>query len=273
MARHPYLDDVRPPATSAGAVRAGVVAVLVLAWLALVFAAPANGWPLSITIMSGVMLVVAVFAGYVKAAMSPKTVRAIQSAQLARLRERIADSVAQCHALLRRKLAPHFRAQILCVLGECAEVEGDFEEAVAIFTQAEGILRAARMNGVLRAQQLAVVAARRAFAHAACGELDRAEATLRAAGVRDGVPLAGPLTSRATLLILARRGLKQQVTEQLASDSKLLRNTLGFRDRMLVAVIAAFAASRPLPQGVVDEALAQWVGCAFAESKPMLGVA
>jgi hypothetical protein len=202
----------------------------------------------------------------------PRAARAIQAAQLARLREQVPEAIERCRVLLQSGLSPYYRAQVIALLGECAEMEGDFGEAVALFTRAEGMLRAARINAVARAQQLAIVAAHRAFAHAACGELDRAEATLRTAGVRDGVPLAGPLTSRAMLLVLARRGLTQQVNERLAADARLLRNTLGYRDRALVAVIAAFSSSRALPHGAASAELAQWVTSAFPESKPMLGI-
>src|SRR6185312_3282417 len=155
----------------------------------------------------------------------PKLVREIQALQLGRLRERFPETIAHCRALLRRGLSPLVRAHVLTVLAECAEMEGDFLDAADLLVRAEGLVRATRMTAVLRAQQLAVIAARRAFAHAACGELDRAEITLRTAGVADGVPLAGALAARAQLLLLARRGLKQQVLERLAADARMMRNS------------------------------------------------
>ncbi|HEY1955390.1 MAG TPA: hypothetical protein VGH28_07250 [Polyangiaceae bacterium] len=196
----------------------------------------------------------------------PKLVRELQALQLGRLREHLPETIAKCRALLRRGVAPLVRAHVLTVLAECAEMEGDFTDAADLLVRAEGIVRATRMNAVLRAQQLAVIAARRAFAHAACGELDRAEITLRTAGVSDGVPLAGALASRALLLVLARRGLKQQVLERLASDARLMRNTLAWRDRALVAVIAANATGRAVPPGSIDPAIAPWVARAFPEA-------
>ena len=214
---------------------------------------------------------VAVLAWRIQGAFRPGAVREIQAAQLERLREHIPEAIAKCRTLLGRGLQPYYRAQVLLTLGECAEMEGDFTEAAQLLVQAEGTLRTSRVNAVLRAQQLAVVAARRAFAHAACGELDRAEATLRTAGVRDGVPLAGALSSRAMLLVLARRGLKQQVLERLAVDSKLLRNALAFRDRALVAVIGAHAMGREVPAGSVDPALVPWITSAFPEAAAVLG--
>ncbi len=200
----------------------------------------------------------------------PKLVRELQALQLSRLREQLPETIAACRALLRRGLPPLYRAHVLGTLAECAEMEGDFVEAAELLVRAEGTLRATRMTAVLRAQQLAIVAARRAFAHAACGELDRAEATLRTAGARDGVPLAGALTSRALLLVLARRGLRQQVLERFATDARLMRNTLAWRDRALVAVIAAYATGRELPRGSVDPAIVPWVTRAFPEAASTL---
>jgi hypothetical protein len=263
--------DDRPPRGRSGLVFAVfVVSFFFLAW-GMIVAAGSAQIPLLIPLLVGVFVVV--FAWRLRFMLMPKVARDIQVAQLARLRERIPEAIELSRALLRRGLPPYYRAQVLALLGECAEMQGDFADAAVLLTRAEGTLRAARLNAVVRAQQLAVIAARRAFAHAACGELDRAESTLRAAGVRDGVPLAGPLSSRAMLLILARRGLTQQVNERLATDAKLLRNALAFRDRALVAVIAAFSTSRSLPHGAVHPDLARWVTSAFPESRPMLGVA
>jgi hypothetical protein len=267
MARHEYFQpsDVRRPRAAGGVVFwLAAVAMFAGAWAFLVGQARVG---LLVLVVGFVVLL----AARVRSLVRPRLVREIQAAQLARLRERIPEAIGQCRALLRRGLAPYYRAQVLLVLGECAEMEGDFAEAADLFVRAEGTLRTLRLGAVLRAQQLAVVAARRAFAHAACGELDRAEATLQTAGVRDGVPLAGPLSSRAMLLVLARRGLKQQVKERLATDAKLLRNGLAFRDRALVAVIGAYAASRVVPHGSIDDAIVPWLASAFPEARATLG--
>lgn len=267
MARHEYLrpGDEKPP-RAAGSVVFWIVAagMFALAWAALLSGA-AVGFAL---LVAGFVLVL---AWRIRSTMRPTVVRRIQAAQLERLREHVPATIEACRQLLGQGLASYYRAQVLLVLGECAEMEGDFAEAAALFVRAEGILRATRIHKVLRAQQLAVVAAKRAFAHAACGELDRAEATLRTAGVRDGVPLAGPLSARAMLLVLARRGLKQQVLERLATDAKLLRNGLAFRDRALVAVIGAYATSRTIPHGSVDPAIVPWLTSAFPEASAALG--
>jgi len=267
MPRHEYLKpgDEKLPGSAGDAVFAlVVVAMFVGAWAMLVSGA---------AIASAIAIVgfALALAWRIRTMLRPRLARDIQAAQLERLREHVPAAIAKCRALLRRGLAAYWRAQVLVVLGECAEMEGDFAEAAAIFVRAEGILRAARLHGVLRAQQLAVVAAKRAFAHAALGELDRAEATLRTAGVRDGVPLAGPLSCRAMLLVLARRGLKQQVLERLATDAKLLRNGLAFRDRALVAVIGAYATSRTIPHGSVDASIVPWLTSAFPEATATLG--
>jgi tetratricopeptide (TPR) repeat protein len=267
MARHEYFRpaDEKSPSVAAQVVFWAVAMAVCGAASVAFLDRPAVGLPLLVAAF------VAMIAWRVRTAVRPRVVREFQAAQLDRLRERIPEAIARCRALLRSGLGPYLRAQALLVLGECAEQEGDFAEAAEIFVLAEGRLRSARVNAVLLAQQLAVVAARRAFAHAACGELDRAEATLRTAGVRDGVPLAGPLSSRAMLLVLARRGLKQQVIERLATDAKLLRNGLAFRDRSLVAVVGAFAASRAIPHGSVDPAIVPWLTRAFPEAAAILG--
>jgi len=268
--RHEYLlpGDEKAP-------RGGWVLRLVLLWVLLVgmFFAVWIGSEAGATWAIPFMLLIlfVVLFVRVRSAVRPGAVRDLQAAQLERLREHVPEAIARCRALLRRGLSPYYRALVLLTLGECAEMEGDFTEAARILVHAEGMLRVSRVNKVLRAQQLAVVAARRAFAHAACGELDRAEATLRTAGVRDGVPLAGPLSSRAMLLVLARRGLKQQVLERLAVDGKLLRNAMAFRDRSLVAVIGAYANGREVPPGSVDPAILPWIASAFPEARAVIG--
>jgi hypothetical protein len=268
--RHEYLrpGDEKPP-------RGGWVSRLLLVWLLLVgtflaaWIGSAGGASWAIPLVFFVFAVVLFLR--VRTTLRPGAVRDLQAAQLERLRERVPEAIARCRTLLGRGLSPYYRALVLLALGECAEMEGDFAEAARILVLAEGMLRVSRVNKVLRAQQLALVAARRAFAHAACGELDRAEATLRTAGVRDGVPLAGPLSSRAMLLVLARRGLKQQVLERLAMDGKLLRNAMAFRDRSLVAVIGAYASGREVPQGSIDAAIVPWIASAFPEARAVIG--
>ena len=80
------------------------------------------------------------------------------------------------------------------------------------------------------------------------------------------MPLAGALAIRAQLLVLARRGLKQQVIERLASDARMMRNALAWRDRALVGVLAAYATGRALPPGSIDPVVAPWVLQAFPEA-------
>jgi len=234
-------------------------AALLAAW----FIAAAYGPFAALPVL--IVLFVAVIVVRVRVAVRPGVLRDMQAAQLERLREHVPEAIAICRRLLGLGLQPIYRAQVLLMLGECAEMEGDFAAEAELCVRAEGTLRGARMGAMLRAQQLAVVAARRAFAHAACGELDRAEATLRTAGAKDGVPLAGALSSRAMLLVLARRGLREQVRERLAADGKLLRNALAFRDRTLVSVLGAYAMSRPVALTSIDASVRPWIQAAFPE--------
>jgi hypothetical protein len=120
------------------------------------------------------------------------------------------------------------------MLGCCAETEGDFAEAADIFVRAEGTLRAGAMHAMVRAQYLSLIAARRAFAHAALGDLQRARATLATTRLRDAFPNAAMLARRAELVISAREGALDRLASELRANETLLRSTLDWRNRALV---------------------------------------
>lgn len=216
-----------------------VLAIFVAAWRLL-----ESGSALAPAAVGGLVLLIGVviFVAALRATRtSHKLAGALKAIELARLRERTAEAIALARALLRTPLAAQHRAHVLLALGSCAESEGDFAEAAEVLVKAEGTLRAGTMDSMVRNQYLALVAARRAFAHAACGDLARARATLASARVPDGLPAAAALARRAELVVVAREGLATELDALLARSETLLRNTLAWRDRALVHVMRRMA--------------------------------
>lgn len=196
----------------------------------------------------------------VRRANNPPVVRELQAMELARLREHMADAISKGRALLRQPLSRDQRARVLTLLGTCAEHEGDFADAAEIFVRAEGVLRTGTMHPMVREQHLALVAAHRAFAHAASGDLQRATAALATTRLRDGFPNASALACRAELVIAARSGATDQLTQLLGRGATLLRNTLAWRDRALVHVLERIAAGGPTKRQLeLEPALRAWV--------------
>lgn len=241
MARHVYLDpgDVRPPRQRVQ---------LVVAWIALLALFVAS-WQLAQLAPEFAPLVFAGLAGLVVAIIALGVVRGmrstfeqdLQAVDLARLREDVASAVVLARAMLEKPLGGIEQSRVLSSLGCCAEDEGDFAEAAEIFVRAEGALRATPMPAMMRAQSLAVVAARRAFAHAALGDLQRARATLATTRLRDALPAAMTFARRAEFVISAREGALDRLESELRASETLLRNSAGWRDRTLVQALSRLA--------------------------------
>lgn len=197
----------------------------------------------------------------VRRATSSEFVTELQAAELARLREHTGDAVTLARAMMSKPLTEHQQVQVLLLLGMCAESEGDFAEAADTYVKAEGVLRAGTMHRMVRAQHLALVAARRAFAHAACGELERAQAALAVTHLRDGFPLATALACRAELVIAAKQAQAEgpaKLRAKLDEHATLLRNTLAWRNRALVHVLNRMTSSHE-SQLELEPAVREWV--------------
>ena len=261
MARHVYLDSgkLRAPRRRVQLVVGWIalLAIFVVAWQ-LAQLEPALA-PLVFAALAGLLASFIVLA-VVRAARSTFT-EDLQAVDLARLREDVAGAVAKARAMLGKPLAGQQQAMVLSSLGCCAEDEGDFVEAAKIFVRAEGTLRATPMPAMVRAQSLALVAARRAFAHAALGDLQRARATLATTRLRDAFPSAMTFARRAELVISAREGAFDRLATQLRASETLLRNSAGWRDRMLVQALTRLCVSRNGTNEVleVEPRLREWI--------------
>ena len=256
MARHVYLHrDLRAPR------RRVQIVVVWIAVLAIFVAA----WQLAQIEPELAPLVLALLAGLFAAAIALAVIRAsrstfaqdLQAVELARLREDVAGAIAKAHAMLDQPLGGQQQAMVLSSLGCCAEDEGDFAEAAEIFVRAEGTLRATPMPAIVRAQSLAIVAARRAFAHAALGDLQRARATLATTRLRDAFPTAMTFARRAELVISAREGAFDRLASELRASETLLRNSAGWRDRMLVRALARIGGSKDVLE--VEPRVHEWI--------------
>ncbi len=192
--------------------------------------------------------------------LSSPFVRELQIAELARLRGDVPRAIALGVALLRKPLGAHQQAQVLLMLGCCAESEGDFAEAAELFVRAEGTLRAGTMHAMVREQYLSLIAARRAFAHAALGDLQRARATLATTRLRDAFPAATTLARRAELVISAREGAFDRLASELRKNETLLRNTLDWRDRALVHALQKICGADATRASIdVEPPLRDWI--------------
>src|SRR5262249_42608920 len=128
---------------------------------------------------------------------------------------------------------------LLMVLGRAAEWNGDLREAVEVYARAERSLRgwSARYYGPM-------ATARRAFALAALGDLDGAEACARA------LPENAHVTARASgvrarALVLAKRGAPRELLDLLEHERRTVRGLMVARDRTLLRTLA-MAAKRAL---------------------------
>jgi hypothetical protein len=271
MARHVYLDsgDVRAPRRRVQ---------LVVFWIALLVLFVA-AWQIAQAEPMLAPLVLAGFASLLVAVIVAAVVRVsrstftldLRAVDLARLREDVAGAVAKARAMLKQPLGGQQQAMVLSSLGCCAEDEGDFAEAAEIFVRAEGTLRATPMPAISRSQWLAVVAARRAFAHAALGDLQRARATLATTRLRDAFPTATTFARRAELVISAREGAFDRLASELRASETTLRNSAGWRDRVLVQALTRLCGSKDVLE--VEPRLREWIVAVVGPSiEPVLRV-
>src|SRR5262249_19401677 len=128
----------------------------------------------------------------------------LHAAEATFLRGDIDRAVADARDVLRTQRGIHDRYGATMLIGRCAEARGDFVEAEAIFARAKNEL--VDVFGVYRDQMLPLAAARRAFALAALGRLDEADAELTQTTHRDALPGTRWLAVRARAVSLARRG-------------------------------------------------------------------
>jgi hypothetical protein len=129
------------------------------------------------------------------------------------------------------------------------------------------------MAGMARNQLLAVIAARRAFAHAALGDLERARATLASARVPDGLPAARALARRAELVMVARENQPTELAALLAKSDVLLRNALVWRDRALVHVMRRMARTQGAHLELEPELCAWTLAVLGPNAEPFVGAA
>ena len=210
-------------------------------------------------VFGGLVVILAlVVVAALRRQMSSPFVRELQAAELARLRGDVPKAIALGGALLQKSLTAYQQAQVLLMLGCCAESEGDFAEATELFVRAEGTLRAGTMHAMVREQYLSLIAARRAFAHAALGDLQRARATLATTRLRDAFPGAAMLARRAELVISAREGALDRLAAELRASETMLRATLDWRNRALVHALQKMCGARNTPIDV-EPPLRDWI--------------
>jgi hypothetical protein len=259
MPRHVYFEaaDLRPPRRRVQLVTAWIALLaMFVATYELARLAPALA-PVVFGALVAFLAVVVVFA-IVKQSRTT-FVPDLQDVELARLREHTGDAIAKARTLLKKPLHGHQQALVLMSLGCCAEDEGDFAEAAGLFVRAESSLRVAAMPAMSRAQYLALVAARRAFAHAALGDLQRARATLGTTRLRDAFPSAMTYARRAELVISAREGALDRLATELAASETLIRNTAAWRDRALVNTLEKMTSRDSAKQLEVEPRLRDWI--------------
>lgn len=197
----------------------------------------------------------------------------MELASLERMRGELDPAVARLRALLASRSAKHFKVLMLLALGECAEAAGDFAEAADVYARGEGLLRVGRRT-IVQSQILPLFGARRAFALAACGLVDAAEAALRSTEHKDGFPQAAALASRAAVLIDTKKGHFSAVRDRLHEDRALHRNAFGARDRWFVRVAGTYARARlsgAIEREILaDPVLRDWILRALPESSTVL---
>lgn len=241
--------------------------------LSLTFIGVFFGWDAWIVAMFGA----ASFAILVAMVMSQRGGRAVRDgielANLERMRGQLEPATERIRGLLGKRTAAHIKAILLLALGECAEAAGDFAEAADVFARGEGLLRAQRRT-IVHNQLLPLFGARRAFALAACGLIEPAEAALRSTEHKDGFPQAAALASRAAILIDTKKGQFAAVRDRVVQERALHRNAFGARDRAFVRVAGALAKSKlsgaSERSAVADPALREWIARALPEGQAVL---
>jgi hypothetical protein len=202
---------------------------------------------------------------------------ALNAAEVSLLRGDVDRAIAAARELLKtsRGVSDRFGATML--LGRCAERRGDFADAEAIFARARDEL--VGVYGMYKDQMLPLAAARRAFALAALGRLDDAEAEIARTAGKDALPGTRWLAVRAQAVTLARRARHRELAALLDREASFVRRTLTYRDRLLMRVLSAFAMASLEPTTraagapvFVDEPERAWIGRVVPEALPRLGV-
>jgi hypothetical protein len=163
-----------------------------------------------------------------------------QRAELLLAREQVDDAVTELRRLLVRVQGGHMHWATMLLLGRCAEAKGDFAEAAEIFDFASSSLGGPGMR-VLRRQLAPFAAAHRAFALAAVGRLEEADAALAVTSDPIALPPTKARVVRARALLLARRREHRALLDLLAAERMLVRNATAERDRELLRVLGALA--------------------------------
>jgi tetratricopeptide (TPR) repeat protein len=276
---NPYLKGVRILRPSTRWVR--VVALLVLTGV-LFYALsrlldPGDGVPLDPATYVVVLFVLTAVAGFValrrrRSAAGAADVRVVAEALV--LRDDFDAAVPKLKDAIRTSRGPWRQANLLALLGRCAEGRGDFAHAADVYARAEALVPTRR--GVAYAQLAPMVAARGAFALAASGRLDEATNALARAGGRDAYPGTRALAARA--LVLTRRGEHEALRKHVDEARVVVKNSLSYRDRALMRVVAANA-HRALtghlrggvPAGLhLDAETRSWIARAAPEVVPFL---
>lgn len=179
----------------------------------------------------------------------------------------VEGAAEQAIYILKRRVPGEGQATAWLILARCAEVGGDFEQAVELFDAATGSVDPAGRLG-------REIAWRRAFALSALGRTREASGML---GLRAGqgafrtaarVDEAEPLAARAAILTTFRSGDRELLLSLLSSEAPRVMRELCAADRVLlreVAREAGIAISDPL--GVAARAIA------FADKAPGLWLA
>jgi tetratricopeptide (TPR) repeat protein len=278
---NPYLKGVRILRPSTRWVRAVALLVLtgVLFYALSRLLDPGDGVPLDPATYVVVLFVLTAVAGFVvlrrrRSGVGVADVRVLAEALV--LRDDFDAAVPKLKDAIRTSRGPWRQANLLALLGRCAEGRGDFAHAADVYARAEGLLPSRRT--VAYAQLAPILAARAAFALAASGRLDEATNALARAGGRDAYPGTRALAARALALVLTRRGEHEALRKHVDEARVVVKNSLSYRDRALMRVVAANA-QRALtghlrggvPAGLhLDAETRSWIARAAPEVVPFL---
>jgi hypothetical protein len=190
---------------------------------------------------------------------------AMRSADAMLAREQVDAPVATLRSILPKVQPGHAHFSAMLVLGRCAEMHADFTEAAEIFELATSSLGGPALR-LLRRQLVPLAAAYRAFALAAAGRLDEADAALAATNEPLALPPTRALVTRARALVLAKRGEHRALLDLLAKERAMVRNGLNERNRSLLRLLAARARVAleggtldAVSRADVDPALLPWI--------------
>ncbi len=279
---NPYLRGVRVARPGRPWLRLALLLVLALVLFSALFAIldPGNGEPLDratyLVALGVVVIVVGVVAARRRGAGAPRAADPQVMAAALMLRDDFDGAIPLLKDALARARGPWKQANLLLILGRCAEGRGDFAEAAAVYRSAERLLPTRR--GVAYAQLAPTLAARGAFALAASGRLDEAAQALARSEGRDAYPGTRALAARAHALVLSRRGEHEALCKHVAASRGVTKSSLSYRDRTLMRVLAANADRElagklrgGIPAGLhLDGETRSWIGRAAPEVVPFL---